>query len=315
MVRASSREQRAARIRLATVLLLLAAASGGACAACLPVTGNRILGRDLALADSRFSALPRTLAVGFAPAPGARRIFDALELQRIARANGIHAAGFEKICFEIPMVHLKEEDVLAAMRRALPADAHLRIVEMPAIDAPAGQIEFPLEALEPASPLDRGVQRWRGSVKYAGTRQFAVWARVEITVPFAAVVASRDLPAGAPIQAGSLRVESRTGPLDRGKPATRIEDVAGHLPRRAIKAGSVVPLSILAAAPVVRRGDPVPVEVESGRARLHFEAVAVNSAREGEMVELRNPASGKMFRARIGEGPKALVVVAPGERP
>jgi flagella basal body P-ring formation protein FlgA len=81
-----------------------------------------------------------------------------------------------------------------------------------------------------------------------------------------------------------------------------------------LKAGSVVPIGILADAPAVRRGDPVTVEVQSGLARLRFEAVAESSARDGDMVELRNPFNGKTFRVRLDPGAKALIVVASGQR-
>jgi flagella basal body P-ring formation protein FlgA len=299
---------------MAKLLLLLMALCGAAAAACLPVTGNRILGRDLALADPRFSALPESLTVGFTPAPGTRRIFGTAELQRVARANGLPTTAFQRVCFELPMLHLKEEDVALAMRRSLPPNATLRIVEMAGFDVPVGALEFPLEGLEPLSPVNRGVQLWRGSVKYAETRQLAFWARVELAVQYLAVVAGKDLPPNVPISADSVRVETRTGPLERETPATRLEEVRGHLPRRAVKTGSVIPLAILTDAPTVRRGDPVTVEVQSGSARLRFEAVAESSACDGEMVQLRNPASGKTFRARLEAGARALVVIASGTK-
>jgi flagella basal body P-ring formation protein FlgA len=77
-----------------------------------------------------------------------------------------------------------------------------------------------------------------------------------------------------------------------------------------VKAGSAIPLAILADAPTVRKGDPVTVEVESGRARLLFEAVAEASACDGEIVALRNPSSGKTFKARLEAGSTALLVIA-----
>ncbi len=40
-------------------------------AGCFPVTGDRILGRDLALADPQFSAMPSSFIVSSAPMPGA----------------------------------------------------------------------------------------------------------------------------------------------------------------------------------------------------------------------------------------------------
>jgi flagella basal body P-ring formation protein FlgA len=294
--------------------LLLLASSGIAFAGCTPVTGNRILGRDLATVDPVFSALPATLAVGFIPAPGTRRVYSTLELQRLARANGIPVSAFEDICFELPMVHLMEEDVIAAMRPSLPADAVLKIVELTRLDVPAGLLEFPIEGLERPAPANHGVQLWRGHVRYAQTRQASVWARVKVTVQYQAVVAGKDLAQDSPISAGSLRMESRTGPLESEEPATRIEDVQGRIPRRALKAGSVVPVAILVDAPAVRRGDPVTVEVQSGLARLRFEAVAESSARDGDIVELRNPFNGKTFRVRLEPGAKALIVVASGQR-
>ena len=290
------------------------ARSGVAPAVCMPVTGTRILGRDLAGADPRFSALPETLAVGFIPAPGTKRVYASLELQRLARANGIPVTAFEDICFELPMLRLKEEDATAAMRRSLPAEAVLKIVELASFDVPAGLLEFPIEGLEPPAPANYGVQLWRGHVKYAGTRQASFWARVEVTVKYQAVVAEQDLPLDKPIGAGSLRMESRIGPLEREKPATRIEDVMGRIPRRSLKAGSIIPLAILADAPAVRRGDPVTVEVQSGLARLRFEAIAESAARDGDMVELRNPFNGKTFRVKLDPGARALIVIASGQR-
>lgn len=295
------------------LLLLISFSTAGLSAGCIPVTGNRILGRDLALADPLFSALPATLTVGFAPAPGTKRVYATLELQRLARANGISAGSPENICFELPMARLTEEDTASAMRRSLPPEASLKIVELANFDVPAGLLEFPVEGLEPPTPASHGVQLWRGYVKYAETRRFSFWARVEVTVKFTAVVAGTDLPMGTPISAGSLRIEARTGTLARENPATRIEEVQGRIPKRTLMAGSVIPIAVLTEAPAVRRGDPVAVEVRSGPASLRFEAIAENSGRDGDTVELRNPFNGKTFKARLDPGPKALIIITAGQ--
>ncbi len=83
--------------------------SWACCAACTPVAGSRIFARDLATADARFAALPSTLAVGFTPTPGAKRVFAAAELARIAKANGLELSGVglsgvvADVCFELAM--------------------------------------------------------------------------------------------------------------------------------------------------------------------------------------------------------------------
>ena len=81
-----------------------------------------------------------------------------------------------------------------------------------------------------------------------------------------------------------------------------------------MKAGSVIPIAILAEAPTVRKGDSVTVEVQSGPAHVRFEAIAESAARDGDMVELRNPSSGKTFKARLEAGGKALIVLTAGQK-
>ncbi len=297
---------------MSKLLFLMAAASGLVYGGCFPISGSHIFGRDLVQADARFAALPATLIVGFPPPPGAQRVFHAADLQRIARANGVGGISFADICFELPMRRFTEAEALAAMRQALPMEATLKIVEVPALDVPAGAAEFPVEGIEPPTPAGGGIQLWRGYVRYAETRRISVWARVSLAVKVTAVVTDRDLPRDLPISASALRVETRLSQFDRLVPATRIEEVAGRIPKHALRAGSIIPMNALTEAPTVRRGDSVPVVVESGMAKLRFDAIAESSARDGDVIELRNPANGKVFKARLDPGPKAFLVISGG---
>jgi hypothetical protein len=220
------------------ILLLLAGAS--AMAACVPVTNDRIMASDLS------PALPSSLVVGFAPLPGEKRVFSAAEVQRIARANHVTVDELNEICFELPLKTVTKDQLASAMKRVLPAAAHLEIVGIGKAEAPSGEIEFSLSGLEPADAS--GVRMWRGSARYFGTRKMALWARVKVQGPL-------------------------TQPL------------------------------------AVHRGEAVRVDVASGPARLHFEAVAESDAREGDFVALKNPLSGKTFRAKVGAGGKVSVVI------
>lgn len=295
-------------------LILLLTVSGAAFAACLPVTGSRILGRDLALADPRLGALPSTLVVGFSPSPGATKVYTVTELERIARANGMHLDDAKEICFEFPARPLTEEIAAAAMRRSLPSDAGLTIEELSKGDLPAGEVEFPLNGLEVSAADTRGVQMWRGYVRYTETRKAACWARVRLNVRYTAVVAARDLPAGRPIDSAAVRVESRSGTPERVHIAASLDEVRGRALKRPLTAGSAIPVDLLVDPPDVQRGDAVHVEVRSGPARLQFEVFAEGPAREGDLIELHNPVSGKPFRARLEAGQKAVVVVSPGDK-
>ena len=273
----------------------------------MPVTGDRILGRDLALAEPALAGLPATFAVSFAPAPGERRVLASAELGRIARSHGISTSELSEVCFELPVRKLSREEISAAMMRSLPSSAHVEIVELGKTDAPPGEIDFPSSGLEPADAA--GNRLWRGSVRYAPTRKLAVWARVKVLDEYTAVVAARDIPAGVVVEEGWLRLEKQSGVLPREPFARRIEDAAGLVLKRPVKSGAPLPLATLSVPLAVRRGETVRVDVASGWARLHFEAVAESDAREGDQIALRNPISGKTFRAKVGGNGRATVVI------
>lgn len=288
--------------------VLLVVFTTGLSAVCLPVTGDRILGRDLAAADPQFSALPASLQIAIAPAPGVPRTFTAAELQRIAQTNDVTLSNPAGLCFATPTHSPTETEFLGSMRQSLPTSTSLSIVEMSRSPVPPGKIEFPLTGLEPPASGRDGAQLWRGFVQYTSTRRFPIWARVVVTVNYAAVVAAHDLDAERPIDATVLRIETRAAPLNHPTTAARMEDVAGRALQRPVKAGDPILLSNLETPVAVHRGESIPVEVQSGLAILRFEAIAQNNARNGGIADLRNPTTGRLFHARI-EGSKAVLVV------
>jgi flagella basal body P-ring formation protein FlgA len=296
-----------ARRALLPVLFVLSIAPC-ALADCLPVTGDRILGRDLALADPRFSAMPASYIVSSAPLPGAKRVFAAAEIARIAHANNIRLDEPPEICFVVPVKPVADEEMIAAMHLSLPRGVEIAIVDRSRAETPPGEIVFSPSGLAPASASDPAVQLWRGFVRYSETRRVEIWARVSVRGQYTTVVAGRELTMNVPIDAASLRMETWTGPLQREAVASRIEDVVGRIPKRMLKAGAPILLSLLVQVPAVRRGEAVNVDVQCGPARLRLNAIAERDGRDGEMLELRNPTSGKTFRARL-EGSKAVLVI------
>ena len=295
------------------VALMTLVIAAGARGTCLPTGGGRILGSDLAAADARFSALPVSLQLGYAPIPGTTRVFAPAELQRIARANGIAMANVSEVCFEVPLHAPTDTEFVEPMQRALPHGVDLHLLDRSHSAIPAGIVEFPLSGLDPAAGYD-GDQLWRGFIQYTDTRRIAVWARVGVRVSYSAVLARTDLGADSPIEAAALKMETRSGPLKREPTATRLEQVTGRILQHPLKAGMEIPVSLLRDPPAVRRGDSVRVEVQSGRAVLQFDAIAQSNGGAGEMTELRNPVNGRIFRARIiagagNSGSKAVIIV------
>jgi flagella basal body P-ring formation protein FlgA len=285
-------------------------------AGCLPVVGDRIYARDLAAADPAFASLPASRAVGFAPSPGAKRVFTASELGKIARANGMTSAAVREACFEIPMRPISKEDLSASMRRALPTDVDLTLIEVPQGDFPAGSFEFPLTTLEPAVPGAGAVRMWRGSIRYGDTLRARIWARVDVRRPFSAVVAATYIPRNAAVTASQLRLATVSIALGQERGLARgIEEVIGSIAKSDVPAGTPLSVAALEKPLAVRRGDPVLVEVQSGRARIRMDALAEISARTGEELDLRNTSTGKVFHARLEGAGKAVIVVHDRQRP
>ncbi len=279
-----------------------------ASAGCLPVTGDRLLGRDLAGADPVFAGLPAALQVGFTPIPGSQRHFTGEELRRIASVNGLRAPSVSEACFEFPIHIPTDSEFRAAMQRSLPPEASVRIVEMHSAPVPVGRIEFSLPALEVAVDKD-GTQMWRGYVQYTESRRVSVWARVAVTQLYTAIVTQRDLAPGDLIDSASVQLEKKIGFLRRKPAPDSIESVTGRALLRAIKAGTELRASDLIDPPVVKRGDSVRVEVHSGSALIRFNAIVENTVRAGEIADLRNPLNGGILRVRLGNGPTAVIVV------
>jgi flagella basal body P-ring formation protein FlgA len=141
-----------------------------------------------------------------------------------------------------------------------------------------------------------------------------LWVRARIDAPRRQLVAAAPLKAGEAIAPGALRIEVTRGfPLpgnDPPEPAT----TEGKIPRRAFRAGEIVPAAALISPPEIRRGDRVAVDVASGPAHLRLEAEAQTGGRRGDRIVLVNSQTKKRFPALV-TGPGKAEVVAGRLRP
>jgi flagella basal body P-ring formation protein FlgA len=276
--------------------LLLGLAFG----ACFPVEGERIFMRDLAGALPVFKDTDEKQSIGFAPAPGAQRRYSAGELSRLAARNGIAAGDASAVCFERKLTPLTEEQVLAALRAALPPGAELELLDFSRVRIPHAKLEFPRGGLAPTrmeSPRDPVI--WRGRVQYAAAQSMPVWARARVWISLPCAIAVEDLDAGKPITPAQVRMENiDSGPFSQDRMLSPAEAV-GLAPLRLIRAGQTIPRSAAETPPDVRRGDTVGVEAQVGGALLKFKVRAEGTGRAGDAIPVRNVESGKIFQARI----------------
>jgi flagellar basal body P-ring formation protein FlgA len=270
--------------------------------ACVPVTGERILMRDLAAALPAFALADAEHIIGFAPAPGAQRRFSAGDVNRLAASNGVisEAGEVAAVCFERKLTPLTKEQVIAALRASLPAGAELELLEFSHVQIPEGTLEFSRNGLPPTrqdSPKDPVI--WRGNVKYAAAQSMPVWAKARVWISIPSVIAVQDLPPGKPIEPDQIRMGNiDSGPYSKSE-ALSAEEAVGLAPRRPIRAGQPIPRSAVETPLLVERGEMVGLEARVGGAFLKSQVRAEGSGRVGDAIPVRNVESGKTFRARI----------------
>lgn len=296
--------------RLARLLiaLLLVARFAPAASGCIAIETERIVARDLAQAVPSFSAVPPDTQIGYAPVPGVRRFFHQPELQRLAARYNVVLPPDTEICIERILEPLRPEVVIEAMRKALGApEARIDIVEISRFPVPRGEVEFARSSLPPAASTP---VIWRGLVRYAGGRRFAIWARVKVRVPSTRIVAVEDLHPGQPVASGQVRLENcELYPSSKLGPPS-LDQVVGRIPRSPIAAGAAVTPDLLDAPKEVERGDVVQVEVQSGAAHLALEGRAQSAGSRGQSIPIRNLATGKSFSARVVDKDRVLLNAA-----
>src|SRR5689334_637421 len=88
---------------------------------CFPVQDDRIYARDFAAAIPAFGNVPTDFVMGYAPAPGTRRVFNGAALKKLAMNQGVAIDAPPEVCFERAMATLESGEILDAMRSVFSA--------------------------------------------------------------------------------------------------------------------------------------------------------------------------------------------------
>jgi len=191
------------------------------------------------------------------------------------------------------------------------SEARVDVLALNRTIGPTGKLVFPITGLSASSLVDPETPvTWKGEVVYHGSRKFDVWARVRISTTTTRIVALEPLLPGQIITAHQVRLETYDDFPLRNDISRRLEEVIGRVPRRAIRSGLPIFRADLMEPFLIERGDAVTVTAISGAAQLQMDAIAQNRGRQGDMVYLRNPSSGKVFRARVEGKDRALVLAS-----
>lgn len=277
---------------------------------CIPISSSKILARDITGAAPLLSSLDPETVIAFAPLPGVQRVITGRELLAIAQRNGLEAEPtVPSVCVERAMRAIDRAELSRALVTALGvANAQLEILDFSNQAVPPGHLEFRVAGLNrPPADAPETPVIWRGRLVYDGDRSLAVWAKVRITVERSVLIAVEAIQSGGPIRAEQVKV-SRASEFPLSPPALdSIVQVSGKCARRTISAGQRIVPAMLAEPMAVVQGETVHVRVVDGFAALTLEAIAQSTGARGEAVMIRNPTTGKTFRAVVEDKGKVIV--------
>jgi hypothetical protein len=143
-------------------------------AACQNVSTDKITVGDLARVIPEFASVPASTQLGYAPTPGACRIFTAGDIQRMAARYNVATDFKDTVCFEWSLRQLDTVELTEALQRS---GNKGEIVEHSMFPVPAGEIVFPPQT---AGRPPQGPMLWRGYIRYAGDRRIYIWAKVKM---------------------------------------------------------------------------------------------------------------------------------------
>ena len=295
-------------IYLACLAFAAFALFGQTAEACVVITGDQITGRDLANALPQLASVPADATFGYAPAPGVERSFSAGELQRLANRYGVNAKITTSVCFGWQVNKLSREQISAAIRKSLAGhEVELEIVDQSHSSTPQGELVFPLQGLSQGAAK---AAVWTGYVLYGGGKKFNTWVQVRITVHEEQVVAARAIRTGESIDAAALKKVDYRGPLLRTLALRKEEEVTGKCARRPIAEGTVLSEAMLALPQDVDKEQLVIVHSDCGAAHIETQGIASEAGYRGDVIRVRNPKTGRVFRAKIDD--RGIVTVIDG---
>jgi flagella basal body P-ring formation protein FlgA len=96
-----------------------------------------------------------------------------------------------------------------------------------------------------------------------------------------------------------VRVERRDISSLAGRPFTRIADVEGQQASRAIEVNETLTARMIGRATLVQRGAQVMLLYDTGNLRVEAPGVAHEPGKIGDVIQVKNPTSGKLLRGVV----------------
>lgn len=159
-----------------------------------------------------------------------------------------------------------------------------------------------LRVVQPTRTNGPGVQSFLIAAQIGEKEQARFWVKADIRVYDQVVVAARPLGRQEILGVKDLRLERREITSRVNQPFTRLDDVVGKQSTRSIQIDDVITANAIERPTLLKRGSPIILVFDSGSLRVETQGVAEEGGKIGDLIQVKNPASGKMLRGLVLDG-------------
>lgn len=261
---------------------------------------------DVSGADAELVERVRHASLGWAPAPGFSRWFDAqrvdAELERVLPEITVDVRGAEG-CRAWPQIErVRGAAIEAAARAELERWTAGRDVELSLtahvadVEAPSGDTPNELRAVLSVSDLRAGALDVPVRVLVDGAPHRTVWTRWNVEMWETASVPVRAIRAGETIAADALQTKRV-----RSKGAQPVNALAliGSIATRDLPVGEAIVEAQLARPTLVTPGAALMLEVRRGSVSARISVVADQAGKQGERIRVAQPGTQRSWQATV----------------
>ena len=179
-------------------------------------------------------------------------------------------------------------------------NVEVRVLHFQPVSLPAGAVN--LRVLRPVNGFSPGQQSFLVAAESGGKEHARLWVKADVRVFEEVVVSSQPLASQEIVKGNDVRVERRETSGLQARPYYRIADVVGQQVTRAIPLNETLTQKRLERPTVMRRGSAVVLVYETSGLRVETQGIAEENGRTGELIQVKNPASGKLLRGMVLDG-------------
>jgi flagella basal body P-ring formation protein FlgA len=263
------------------------------------VRGTEIELGEVATLRAEDANLVQTLAdfdLGYAPAPGFSRLFDAQRIADRLRSSypelEFRFAGQSSCRVHPETERLTGPEILEVARQSLQTLTEGRDIqfdpsgEIPDLLVPAGEQAAQLRLRRGPLELRHGKNSVPIEVLVDGSTYQTVWTSWEVEKWHSVLVLTRDVPAGEQLTADCVELKRVSQDASGASLGIRREALIGTRAARALRRGEVLQRNDVTQLDLIHRGDAIVLEVKKGSVCARVSAVASEDGHLGERIRI-----------------------------